>query len=315
MNPVLIAYDDFSTHQVEGIRKAVADCVEVLHIAQTTPEADYRAALQTAEVVVGWPRAEWLPGTAVRAVFSGSSGWDEYQNRGLAEAGIALCNGRGVYSVGVAEHAVAMMMALVRRIPTYVHDKDARVFRRHLPYTGEIAGTTALVVGLGDIGTEVAKRCKGLGMKVVGVVRRAGVRSEWADSIVPVRTLTSVLPQADHVFLTLPGGGENVNLFSREVLGSMKTTAYLYNLSRGTTVHETALYEALRDGNLAGAGLDVTTQEPLPADSPLWTLCDNVLITGHSAGISSGHVERFNQLVVRNLTAYFSGKPLENRVI
>ena len=152
-------------------------------------------------------------------------------------------------------------------------------------------------------------------MNVMAVVRRQTIRSEWVDKTVLLNDLKTGVQQADHLFLTMPGSVENVNLFSREVLSVAKPTAYLYNLSRGTTVDEQTLFEFLRDGKLAGAGLDVTTVEPLSEDSPLWTLGDNVLITGHSAGLSVGHTERFCQLVIRNLTQYLNRQPLENHVL
>ncbi|WP_185731372.1 D-2-hydroxyacid dehydrogenase [Larkinella rosea] len=312
---ILIAIDDFSASHLDHLRKTVDDRAELVVIPQNAPEPKYRAALLHADVVVGWPKAEWLLKTPVKFLQIGSSGWDDYQNKGLPEHGITLCNGRGIYSVGVAEHAIGMMMALVRRIPTHVHDKDERKFRRHLPYPTEITGSTALIVGLGDIGTELAKRCKGLEMKVIAVVRRPANQSDWVDEWVLLPDLKTGLQQADHVFLTMPGSAENLNLFSRDVLAWMKPSAYLYNLSRGTTVDEQALFEFLRDGKLAGAGLDVTTVEPLPENNPLWTLGDHVLITGHSAGLSSNHTERFCQLTSRNLNHYLTEQPLENRVL
>jgi len=312
---ILIAVDDFTTSQFDTIRQTVAGRAELIIVPQNTPEADYRAALADAEIVIGWPKADWLIGTPVKFLQIGSSGWDDYQNKGMQEHSIALCNGRGIYSVGVAEHAVGMMMALVRRIPTHVHDKDERKFRRHVPYPAEIAGTTALIVGLGDIGAELAKRCKGLEMHVVAVVRRPDIQSKWVDELILLDDLKTGVRRADHIFLTMPGSVENVDLFSRSVLECTRSTAYLYNLSRGTTVDEQVLFDHLRDSKLAGAGLDVTTVEPLSDDSPLWTLGDNVLITGHSAGLSAGHTERFCQLVMRNLTYYLTGQPLENRVL
>ncbi|GAB3918269.1 D-2-hydroxyacid dehydrogenase [Larkinella terrae] len=312
---ILIAVDDFTTSHLERIQQTVGNRAELVVLPQNAPETKYRAALRNAEVAVGWPKADWLIDTPVKFLQIGSSGWDDYQNKGLEEHGIALCNGRGKYSVGVAEHAIGMMMALVRRIPAHVRDKDERKFRRHLPYPSEIAGSTALIVGLGDIGTELAKRCKGLEMKTVAIVRRPREPSESVHEMVLLADLKTAVQQADHIFLTMPGSVENINLFSRDVLTCAKPTAYLYNLSRGTTIDEPALFELLRDNKLAGAGLDVTTVEPLPEDSPLWKLGDNVLITGHSAGLSTGHTDRFCQLVCRNLNLYLTEQSLENRVL
>ena len=103
------------------------------------------------------------------------------------------------------------------------------------------------------------------------------------EKIFPVRDLKVAVGQADHVFLTVPGNRANQKLFTREVLQAFRPTTYFYNVSRGTTVDEEALYELLAEGRIAGAGLDVTMVEPLPQDSPLWDLGDNVLITGHNA--------------------------------
>ena len=208
-----------------------------------------------------------------------------------------------------------MMLGLVRRIPAYVHDKDNRQFRRHQPYPAEIAGTTALLVGVGSIGSEIARRCKGLDMRVIALVRDTTKHCQWADELYPIDQLNEVVGQADHIFLTLPGGPETEKLINRSVLSACRSTAYLYNVSRGSVVDEAALYEWLRDGRLAGAGLDVAEVEPLPVDSPLWTLGDQVLITGHSAGISMGFPDRFCSLVIRNLTRFMANQTLENQVL
>ena len=131
----------------------------------------------------------------------------------------------------------------------------------------------------------------------------------------PVRDLKLAVSQSDHIFLTASGNRENQKLFTREVLEAFRHTAYFYNVSRGTTVDQAALCELLAERRIAGAGLDVTLVEPLPEDSPLWNLGDNVLITGHSAGLSQGHPERFCALVIRNLCRFHKGETLENRVL
>jgi phosphoglycerate dehydrogenase-like enzyme len=311
---ILVAVDDFADNQFDRICNAVQGWASVRRIPQSTPPEQYRAELQHAQIVVGWPDPRWLPGTNVRLVQIGSSGWDAYEGSELRDSGIAICSGRGIYSIGVAEHCIAMMLALARRLPLHIRDMQQRVFRRHAPYA-EIAGTTACIVGPGSIGMELASRCNGLGMRVIAVARDDSKIIPPLEKIFAVGDLKLAVCQADHVFLTASGNRENQKLFTREVLEAFKPTTYFYNVSRGTTVDQAALCELLAQGRIAGAGLDVTLVEPLPEDSPLWNLGDNVLITGHSAGLSQGHPERFCALVIRNLCRFRDGETLENRVL
>jgi D-2-hydroxyacid dehydrogenase (NADP+) len=311
---ILVAVDDFTEQHVDRISEAAQGWGVVRRIPQTTAPEDYQAELQRAQIVVGWPDPRWLGGTGVRLLQIGSSGWDAYESAEMRASGIVVCSGRGIYSIGVAEHCIAMMLALARRLPAHIYDKRQKAFRRHSPYA-EIAGTTACIVGPGSIGMELASRCNGMGMHVMGVVRDESRIVPQMEKIFPVRDLKVAVGQADHVFLTVPGNRANQKLFTREVLQAFRPTTYFYNVSRGTTVDEEALYELLAEGRIAGAGLDVTMVEPLPQDSPLWDLGDNVLITGHSAGLSLGHPERFCALVIRNLRRFHQGKALENRVL
>src|ERR1700723_3384559 len=310
---ILIAVDDFTDNQFDRICNAVQGWALVRRIPQSTPSEQYRSELERAQIVVGWPDPRLLPGTSVRLVQIGSSGWDAYEGSELRDSGIAICSGRGIFFIGVAEHCIAMMLALARQLPLHIHDMQQKVFRRHPGYA-EIAGTTACIVGPGSIGMALASRCNGLGMRVIAVARDDSKIIPQMEKIFPVTDLKLAVSQADHVFLTASGNRENQKLFTREVLEAFRPTTYFYNVSRGTTVDQAALYELLARGRIAGAGLDVTLVEPLPEDSPLWNLGDNVLITGHSPGLSQGHPERFCALVIRNLCRFRNGETLENRV-
>jgi len=311
---IVVAVDDFNEDHIDRISDAVRGWGVVRRVPQSIAVEDYRAELQRAQIAVGWPDPRWLPGTAVRLLQIGSSGWDAYESVEMRDSGIVVCSGRGIYSIGVAEHCVAMMFALARRLPAHILDKQRKIFRRHSPYA-EIAGTTACIVGPGSIGMELASRCSGLGMRVVGVARDESTRSVQMEKVFPVRDLKVAVQQSDHIFMTASGNRVNQKLFTREVLQAFRPTAYFYNVSRGTTVDEQALYEILAEGRIAGAGLDVTMVEPLSQESPLWDLGDNVLITGHCAGLSQGHPERFCSLVIRNLRRFHEGEALENRVL
>jgi phosphoglycerate dehydrogenase-like enzyme len=313
MTRILIAVDDFTSAQMERVRDAVRSWARVHQIPQGTGPQMYQKELEDADVVIGWPPPELLAGSGIQLVQTGSSGWDGYEDQGLKESGIALCTGRGIYSVGVAEHCIAMMLALTRRLPIHFRDQQQKIFCRRPPYA-EITGATACIVGLGSIGLGVSSRCLGLGMRVIGVTRDGTSRSS-IDEIFPVQELKTAVGCADHIFMTAAGSRANRNLISREVLEAFPVASYFYNVSRGWTVDEAALCEMLQEGRIAGAGLDVTLTEPLPPESPFWTLGDNVLVTGHSAGISEGYTERFCRLVIENLNRFHKGEPLQNRVL
>jgi D-2-hydroxyacid dehydrogenase (NADP+) len=314
MFKILIGVDDFTEDHLARIRAAARPWADVDTVPQSVSIGEYRSKMQNADVVVGWPQPDSLISTPVRLLQLGSSGWDRYEGKGLESLGIIICSGRGIHSIGVAEHCLAMMFALARRLPDHARDKEHRVFKRHTPYM-ELTGATACIVGLGDIGSELAQRCKGIGMKVIGVVRDVRRSYPAVDQVFAMADLKAAIRIADHIFMTASGTASNSGLFSREVLESFNPTSYFYNISRGFTVDETTLCELLLQGRIAGAGLDVTAEEPLPAESPLWGLGNNLLITGHCAGLSAHYSDRFCDLTIDNLERFYRGEPLLNRVI
>jgi phosphoglycerate dehydrogenase-like enzyme len=313
MSPhVLVAVDDFTELQIARIAEALAGWATWERVPHAAAER-YAERLQTSRVLIGWPQPEWLPPSAVEYFQLPSVGCDPYLDRGLPEKpNFTLCNARGVMTIAVAEHFVAMLMALARRLPQHVDDRRTKRWQRQ-PVYSEVAGTTVCLVGLGEIGTAIARRCLGLEMNVVGVRKRAASGHELVRRVYPLDRLTEAISQADHVVLTLPATPETVNLVDAGVLAAMKPGAYLYNLARGGLVDEDALVAALHSGHLAGAGLDVFAQEPLPDDSPLWEL-DNVIVTPHAAGRSVREFDRLCDLFVENLGRYRRGVPLVNAV-
>ena len=314
---ILVAIDDFNKVHIHAIRNAVMDWAKIIRLPQVSEEIIYKEALADTDICIGWPLPEWLLTTSVQLLQTGSSGWENYQNKGLDTlTNFSLCTAKGIYSIGVAEHAIAMMLSLVRRIPTHVHDKVNKRFERHLPYAPEITNAVACIVGMGEIGKEIAKRCKGLGMKVIGVVRNKTNNSiDYNDVVLPSSQLETAIADADHIFLCISGVTMNEKIFNENIFSNFKPSAFFYNISRGKNVDEKVLYQYLIKGKIAGAGLDVTEIEPLPATSKLWKLGDNVLITGHSAGLTAQHTNRFCDLVNRNLNNYHLKLPLENKVI
>ena len=234
-------------------------------------------------------------------------------------AGIRLANASGANAVAVAEHALALMLALTRHIH---HARDNQAKRYWRPMIGDAAareselnGKTLLVVGLGAIGERIAGLGKAFGMHVIGTRRTASLGSRHADQVVNDTQLAAVLPSADVVVLACPLTPETERMIDARALRAMKRTAVLINVARGRVVDEAALIDALRDGRIAAAGLDVTWDEPLPDASALWTM-PNVLVTPHSAGETQAYEERIIDLALENIARIQMGRAdLANQIV
>jgi phosphoglycerate dehydrogenase-like enzyme len=177
----------------------------------------------------------------------------------------------------------------------------------------ELSHQTLAIAGLGEVGRELAKRAKGIGMRVIGSRRRLGAGPPGVDRLFGPDDWHEMLAEADHMAICLPLTPRTRHLFGEAEFKAMKSQAYLYNTSRGAIIDQDALIRALTTGEIAGAGLDVTTPEPLPPDSPLWSL-PNVLITCHTSGASPYIEERGFDIVVENIRRYLQDRPLLNLV-
>jgi phosphoglycerate dehydrogenase-like enzyme len=166
---------------------------------------------------------------------------------------------------------------------------------------------------MGSIGGEVARLASAIGMRVIGVRRKAASRQGGVDRVVPAEELADVVGEADYLAITAPLTPATRGAISREVIARMKPSGWILNIARGAIVDEDAMVEALREKRIAGAGLDVFATEPLPPDHPLWTM-ENVMITPHSSGDSPRVGERTIALFAENLRRYKAGQPLINRV-
>ena len=250
-------------------------------------------------------------GQPLKLLLLPSAGYEEYLTPELAaKEGLVVCNAGGAYSEGVAEHCVAMMMALVRRLPEYLAAMEPRRWD-HLHRHSRLSGSTVCVIGLGTLGSAIARRCSALGMSVVGVRRHPDRPSPTVSEVFGPEDLGTAVAGADHVVAALPGGATTRGLISREVITAMKPGAYFCNVGRGASVDEAALIERLQDGSLAGAGLDVFATEPLPDDSPLWSM-ENVIVTPHMAGYTWDYADELCELFAANLASYRASEPLRN---
>lgn len=310
---VVIAVDEFNADHLARIRNVLGSEASTHRIDRFASDDTYIDAMRDAIFMIGWPEPHLIASSSIEVLQLPSAGFDAYQRYDLRNKNaFTLCNARGVMSIAVAEHCLSMMFALARRLPEHVRDGVSRTWKRRDRYD-ELFGSSVCIVGLGDIGTEIAKRCSALGMRVVGVRRDSSSHHPYAAQVVSMDLLPDVLAEVDHVILTFPASAATIGLFNARLLATMKPGARLYNLARGSLVDEHALFQSLAVGHLAGAALDVFQEEPLPLASPLWNL-DNAIVTPHVAGRSVREFDRFCDLCVENLERFMRGQPLKNAV-
>ena len=235
----------------------------------------------------------------------------------LRRSGVVVTNASGVHKIPMAEHVLGMLVALARRFPDCLRAQQQGRWAQQELWDApvrlrELRGQTLLLVGFGTVGKEIARVVKPLGMKIWAVTRSGRGDASLADRILPANELYRALPQADFVVLAAPETRETRHIINAARLHLMKPTAYLINVARGTLVDETALAEALSKRAIAGAALDVTEQEPLPAASPLWKL-DNLFLTPHMSATSESLWPHQIALLFENLELWFSGRELINR--
>jgi phosphoglycerate dehydrogenase-like enzyme len=275
-----------------------------IRFVEVRDRAGLDAAIGQADVLVcsGLWRND-LPQIAPRLKFvqSASAGTDQYDRAVLKAAGIRLASGQGVNANAVSEHAIALMLALLRRIPEARDNQARHVWRGMMgdfaKREDEAGGKTALVVGLGRIGGRIARLCKALGMTVVGVRQNVAGGAEGADEVHSFRDLAAVLPRADFLILACP------------------LTEQTRNVARGRVVDEPAIIAALQAGRIAGAALDVTADEPLPADSPLWDM-PNVLVTPHTGGETHMYEDNVLDFMMENIARLQRGEAsLVNQIV
>ena len=301
------------------VQKLAAEVPEVEVVSPATrEEAD--ALLPGADVVLGFAvrPANLARAARLRWIHSTSAGVTGMLFPELVESDVVLTNARGVHADGMAEHALAMMLAFARRLH---HARDAQrahewlqgVMWKGTPGIGSLAGGALGLVGFGAIGAAIAVRAKALGMRVLAVRRRPAADPAPADEQWPVSRLRELLPLVDWLVLAAPHTPGTERMIGREELALLRPSARLMNLGRGALVDEEALIEALRGGRLAGAALDVFEQEPLPAESPLWDLPE-VIVTPHTSGIAPQLWERSMALFTANLRRFLAGQPLANVV-
>lgn len=263
----------------------------------------------TREQLAAAPRLRWIHSPAAGV---GGMLFPE-----MVASPVTITNSKGMSAGTMAEHVLAVTLALFRRLPMALDSQQRREWSQDaigLQGNRTIGGSRVLVIGLGAIGTAVAQRMARLGATVSGVRRTAGAGAvEGVSSVVGTDRLHAVLPDADVVVVCAPHTRETRRLIGEQELRLMSPQAVLVNVSRGQLIDERALVEALRERRIDSAALDVFDEEPLPPDNPLWTL-PNVLITPHTSGFRLDHWDAASAIFIENLYRFDDSRPLLNLV-
>jgi len=268
--------------------------------------------INKAEIILGYQLSlhtfsnlKWLQST--------SAGINHFPIDQFIKNGTILTSANGVHAYPISETIFAYILGLTRNIHTYVRNQQSKIWH-HEDNKLEIHGKTIGIFGVGAIGKETAKIAKAFGMKVLGV-RHSGLPVEHVDEMYIPEQIDHILPKCDYVVVTLPLTKETHHLFGSKQFALMKSSAFFINIGRGSLVNEEELIKALKEEEIAGAGLDVFEKEPLSDDSPLWDL-QNVIITPHTAGSTENYNKRVvEDIFIPNLKKYLAGeKPSINLI-
>lgn len=302
---------------IAGLYDTLAAGEPGVELVRVRTEAQAIAAAPGADAVLGFCSKGVLDAAAEAVwiqVFSAGVERCVAHDR-VGNGDVVLTNMQKMSSPVIAEHVVAMMLSLSRALPTFAKNMDSGRWLRNQEYTGQMqsyGGKTVLIAGLGGIGTEVARRAAALDMRVVGTRRSSREGPEFVDYVGLSGELHELAADADFIVNALPLTDETTALFDAKFFAAAKQGAFFINVGRGKTVDTADLVAALRSGQLAGAGLDVTDPEPLPSRHPLWQM-DNVIITPHVASRGGNRI-RHNLLTAENLRRFLAGEALFNVV-
>lgn len=318
-----------SDEQLDRLR-AVSPRLEVAQVTCKTPE-DMLPLMGEPEVLYTY-HADFSPEQAPRLkwVQLSSAGADHLLGKPIMQSDIAITTASGIHAVPIAEYVFGSMLAFARRfhLTFPLQQKHEWPKGRWSALLGvELRGATIGIIGYGSIGREIGRLAKAFGMRVLASKRNPAKRDDagyqtpgagdakmqYVDEVFGPDQLQEMVAACDYVVVALPLTPETRGLVSESVINAMKPTAYFVNISRGEVVDEEALIRALREGRIAGAGLDVFWQEPLPPDSPLYDL-SNVILTPHISGATAAYNDRATDLFAENLRRYLAGEPLLNLV-
>ena len=284
------AFPGVTIHDARTRQQALAECANANVLVALAHEI-------SDDLLAAMPKLEWI--------FALSTGVDHLWSLKTLRASVRITNGRGIHGPQMAELAFLFMIGLARDYPRMAANRRERVWSRWAQPV--LLGKTAVILGIGAISEDVARRCKAFDMRVVGV-SNARTQSPGFDLILPRARLLDALAMADFVIILVPLDDTTRHMIDAAALAAMKPAAFLINLARGDVIDEAALIAALQTGRIAGAGLDVFSVEPPKPDNPLWDM-PNVMLTPRIGGMSDIYAEQILPVVVHNLRAL-----IENRI-
>lgn len=270
--------------------------------------------VEKADVIIGNPDRKLLGEHArnLKWLQLCSAGVDDYAAEGVIPKECILTNATGAYGLAVSEHMLAVTMMLMKKLNLYYDNQKNHSWKEEGKIKS-ICGSVFVIIGLGDIGRDLARKVHSLGAYVIGVSRHLADLEEWLDESYTIDRLNEVLARADVVTMSIPGTKETYHLMDKARIGLLKQDAILINAGRGSTLDLEALCDALENGKLYGAGLDVTEGEPLCKEHRAWDM-ENLIITPHVAG--GFHLDetfnRFVDIAVYNLEKYMDNQPMKN---
>lgn len=321
---------NFREEHLERLRAVAPGKIEVHQVRTRTLDEVPDALKRQAEVLYTFAALptsrDEMPN--LRWIQLHSAGADHLPEWLRRQQEITITTASGIHAVPMAEYTLMMMLALYRRLPRMVDFQRRREWpsdRWALFADGELRGSTLGVVGYGSIGREIGRLAKAFGMRLLAMRRHGGKREDTGyvepgtgdpEGVLPDAWYTpdrllDMLPHCDVVVNVLPLTDATRHFFDERAFRAMKPTAFFINIGRGATVDEAALIRALQEGEIAGAALDVFEEEPLPSDSPLWSM-ENVIISPHVSAFSTRYDDRAVDLFATNLARYVKGAPLLN---
>ena len=306
-----IATRDETAHQNQEKIQGISPDVELKFCSS---ESDFRREVADAQAIYGrFSRDDLKAAKQLRWIQWSAAGVERTLYPELVESPIVLTNMQRMYGPAISESAIGLLLALAHGINRYALQTREHVWKQ-LDGLFDISGMTMGIVGLGGIGTEIARRAHfGFGMKILAVDMKPIPKPDFVAELHSVDWLPQMVPQVDVLVSSAPHTPVSEGMFNEAVFRAMKPSAFFINMSRGKLVDTPALVRALKEGWIAGAGLDVAYREPLPPDEPLWT-AGNIIITCHTSGWTPRTAERHMAIFTENVRRYVAGLPLINVV-
>lgn len=299
----------------EAVRARFKDVSEGSEFRYIAADEVTESDVASSDIIIGNVPPEMIKASPrLRLLQLNSAGANTYCLPGILHESTLLCNSTGAYGVAIAEHMLACVLTLIKKINRYECNRKKHLWKDEGNVLG-IYGSTTLVIGAGDIGSEFGSRMAALGSRVIGIRRHKVAPAPFMCESGTMEDIDRYLPEADFISCCLPATAETNKLFHAERIAAMKSTAIIANVGRGSLFDQPALAEALMDHTIGGACLDVTDPEPLPKDNPLWD-CPNLILTPHVSGAYHLHLtyERIVDIAVSNLKKYMNGEQPGNLV-